>query len=172
MRALSLLLLSALPAVGAAPDADGYFELGIDYLKTGFFNHARAAFAESLLLAPGEAVPTVFLGVAACGERRSAAVCAYLLRLGYQRLPKDRTLSLDLPKLLPSPRALALLHADYTHRLRGEKGLVRRDLLSVLAFLEVHDGLPEKAPALEALRKLAPKDGFAQALTKRPRGAA
>ncbi|MHC4933519.1 MAG: hypothetical protein ACYTGV_15145 [Planctomycetota bacterium] len=172
MRALSLLLLSALPAVGAAPDADGYFELGIEYLKTGFFSHARAAFAESLLLAPGEGVPTVFIGVAASGEGRSAATCAYLLRLGYQRLPKNRTLRLDLRQLLPSPRALALIHADYAHRLRGEKGLVKRDLLSVLAFLEVHDGSPDTSPSLDALRKLAPKDVFALALARRPRGAA
>jgi tetratricopeptide (TPR) repeat protein len=172
VRALFLLLLSALPAVGAAHDADGYFELGLAYLKTGFFGHARAAFAESLLLAPGEAVPTVFIGLAASAERRSTPDCAYLLRLGYRRLPKDRSLSLDLRELLPSARALALIHADYTHRLRGEKGFVRRDVLTVLAFLEVHDGAPEKAPALEALLKLAPKDAFALALAKRPQGAA
>jgi hypothetical protein len=164
---LALLLLPVLPSPAgpATPDADGYFEIGLDYLRKGFFAHARSAFGESLILAPGEPVPTVFLGIATCGERRPGPVCASLLRLGYRRLPKDRGLRLDLTALLPSRKALELIHRDYARRLARVSGKdARRSLLSVLAFLEVHDRTPARAPSLAVLLKEHPKDPYALAL--------
>ncbi|MGH7163823.1 MAG: hypothetical protein ACREID_10100 [Planctomycetota bacterium] len=153
------LALAALLA--GAPDADNYFEVGLDYLHKGFFARARAAFAESLVRAPGQPVPLAFLGVAAAAEGRPDAQCAKLLRRAVARLPAGKSLRLDLPSRLPSPRALELMKEE----LRARPGL---DALAVLAFLEVHDGDPFHAPAADALLERLPDDPYARALTRRP----
>jgi hypothetical protein len=168
VRALLVLVLAA--SVGSAAPADDYFELGLDYLRKGFYERARAAFAESLVRAPGEPVPLVFLGLAAAAEGRAPAVCARLLRQGYENLPEGKTIRLDLRRQLPSARALALLHRRLSRGLGAATGARRLHLLSVLAFLEVHDGSPRSAPALDELEKRAPKDPYVRAL--RPRRAA
>jgi hypothetical protein len=150
---------------GAAPDADGYFDLGLEYLRKGFYRPARSAFAESLVRAPGQPVPLVFYAVAAAAEGRPTRSCAVLLRTAYTRLPAGKGLVLDLRRRLPSPRALALLQADLRRRLaRSTSEAQRIDALTVLAFLEVQDGTPATATALEALLKARPKDPFAKAL--------
>ena len=162
-----MLLVAASPA--AAAPADDYFDLGLDYLRKGFYERARAAFAECLVRAPGEPVPLVFLGVAAAAEGRAPSVCARLLRKGYENLPEGKSIRLDLREQLPSARALALLHERLSRELAAARPERRLHLLSVLAFLEVHDGSPRSAPALDELARRAPEDPYARAL--RPRKA-
>ena len=87
---------------GAAPDADAYFDIGLQYLRKGFYRPARNAFAESLVRAPGQPVPLVFYAVAAAAEGHSARSCARLLRTAYDRLPAGKGLALDLRRRLPS----------------------------------------------------------------------
>jgi hypothetical protein len=169
VRILLVVLVAA--STAAAAPADDYFELGLDYLGKGFYERARAAFAECLVRTPGEPVPLVFLGVAAAAEGRTPSVCARLLRRGYENLPEGKSIRLDLREQLPSARALALLHARLSRELAAARGgAPRLHLLSVLAFLEVHDGSPRSAPALDELTKRAPDDAYARAL--RPRKAA
>lgn len=150
---------------GAAPDADGYFDLGLEYLRKGFNRAARAAFAESLARAPGQPVPLVFYAVAAAAEGRSTRSCAVLLRTAYGRLPAGKGLVLDLRRRLPSARALALLEGDFRRRReRSTTAAERIDTLAVLAFLQVQDGTPATAAALDDLLAARPKDAFAKAL--------
>jgi hypothetical protein len=163
MRRLVLVVVLA-SVVQAAPDADEYFELGLEYLRKGFYRRARGAFSESLVRAPGQPVPMAFLAVASAAEGRPAGECAVLLRWAYRKLPKKKGLRLDLRKILPSARALDLLQKDYRRRLRRSKGEPRRQVLTVLAFLEVQDGDPATAAALDLLLKETPDDAYAQAL--------
>jgi hypothetical protein len=165
LRAL-VLVLSLAGGAAAGPSADRYFDLGLEYLKKGFFERARGAFSESLVRAPGQPVPMAFLAVAAAAEGRPVGECAQLLRWAYRRLPKGKALRLDLREVLPSPRALALLKGDYARRLERAAAAQRRPVLTVLAFLEVQDGDPATAPALDLLLKQAPKDTYALALAK------
>jgi len=171
MRRLGFVFVLASVAQ-ATPDADQYFDIGLEYLRKGFYARARGAFAESLVRAPGEPVPMAFLAVAGAAEGRRAGECAILLRWAYQALPKKKGLRLDLRKMLPSPRALALLQKDYRRRLGRAAGERRRHVLTVLAFLEVQDGDAATAPALDVLLKEAPGDSYAQALARlRPKPA-
>jgi len=164
MRAAAVLTLLALPC--AALDADGYFDLGLDYLRTGFFSRARASFGESLIRAPGAPVTLAFIGVAVCGEGREASLCARLFRMSTARLPKSKGLLLDLRKQLPSERTLTLLHADYTRRLARAKGRERIDTLTVLAFFEVQDGDPANSRAVAKLLEADANDAFALSLKR------
>jgi hypothetical protein len=163
MRAVVGLLLVA--GMVGADAADEYFEVGVDYLKKGFFKRAREAFSESLVRAPGQPVPLAFLGVASAAEGRPPAEAAILLRWAYERMPKERALRLDLRELLPSEKTLALLQDEYRRALaKDEKRPDRLHLLTVLAFLEVHDGDALHAPALDLLLKARPNDAYAKAL--------
>jgi hypothetical protein len=166
MRRLPALLLCV--AAAAAAEADDWFELGLDYLRKGFYGRARAAFAESLAGAPGEPVPLAFLGVAAAAEGRAPKECAAVLRQAYRRLPAGKALRLDLRPLLPAPSGLAALERDYASRLARAAPGERRPVLDVLAFLQVHDGDPATAPALEILRREAKGDPYAAALFPAP----
>jgi hypothetical protein len=163
-RLAALLLLAAGAAAGL--DADGYFEAGVVYLKKGFFAHARSAFAESLVRAPGQPVPMAFLALAGVCDGRPPAESATLLRWAHERLPPEKTLRLDLAAVLPSRRVVDLLQGDCRSTLGGARGTARIDLLTVLAFLEVHDGDPAQAPALDTLLREAPADPYAQALAR------
>ena len=149
-----------------ADEADDYFEFGLGYLKTGFFSDARAAFAESLVRAPGEAVPTAFTALACAGEGRDSRSCAYLLRLAYRRLPEKQTLKIDLDRHLRSARDRERIEARFRARLKDAKGAQRIDNLTVLAFFEVHGSgsTPGKSKALAALLKARPDDVYAIAL--------
>jgi len=160
------LLLLGLAPLAAADSADDYFEAGLRYLRRGFYAQARAAFAESLVRAPGQPVPLAFLGLASAAEGRAAPEGAQLLRWAYERLPKGKELRLDLRSILPSERALALLQAEYRRALERtpEQGTERLSRLTVLAFLEVHDGDPASAAALDLLLKEHPRDAYAKAL--------
>lgn len=161
MRAAALLLL-ALPAT--ALDADEYFEVGVGYLRKGFYGPARRAFAESLARAPGQPVPLAFLGLAAAAEGRPASEAAHALREAYARLPEGKTLKLRLPDLLPSPKALRLLGDECARRVaRARGGEERRDALSVAAFVEVHGG-GAGTPALDRLGAEFPGDAYASRL--------
>ena len=174
MRGFPFVVLAAmlLPAERAVGDeSDDYFELGLSYLKTAFYADARAAFSESLVRAPGQAVPTAFAGIAVAAEGRDSRSCAYLLRLAYERLPARRNLRLDLRKLMRSDGDLQLVEQRFQRRLndkkgRGSRGRGRIDNLTVLAFLQVQDGSPESSPALDRLLKERPDDSFALALKK------
>jgi hypothetical protein len=167
---IATLLLLATRA-GAAPGADAYFDIGLDYLRKGFYGGARAAFCESLVRAPGQPVPMALLAVAAAAEGRSAGSCAALLRGAYARLPDSTGLRFDLRALLPSARAHELLERDYRRALARARKEERRSILTVLAFLEVQDGDPGSAPSLDRL--LADRDGepYAPALDRLPRRA-
>jgi hypothetical protein len=156
-----VLLLLAAAALGQ--DADEYFEIGVTYLKQGFFGPARRAFGESLVQAPAEPVPLAFMGLAAAAEGRSAREAAWLLRQAYGHLPEGKTLTLDLAELLPSRRALRILQNDYRRRLAraDEKGL--KDVLTVAAFLEAYDG-SGSTTLLERLEREFPGDAFATRL--------
>jgi len=147
------LALTFLTAFAAADEADRYFELGLDYLRKGMYERSTAAFAESLVRAPGESVPLAFLGLSVAAAGRHPSEAALILRTGYHQLGDKQGIRLDLRKLMQSDKALAMLHTDLTRRLRGTKGRLRRDILGVLAFLEVHDATPLTAPALDALLK-------------------
>jgi len=159
---ISLLLL-ALAGSAAADEADDFFELGLRYLETAFYSEARSAFSESLVRAPGEAVPTTFAGIACAAEGRDSRSCAYLMRLGYQRLPARRTMRLDLNKVFRSAEDLRRLEARFRQRLARKRGRTR-DNLTVLAFLQAQDGSPASSPAVDALLKADPNDAFALAL--------
>ena len=167
MRALLLFLLAAV-ALGApdSPDADDYFEVGVDYLRKGFYARARSAFAESLVRAPGQGVPLAFAAVASMAGGYSSMECALLVRRAYELLPRGKTLALDLRKLLRSARTLQLLERDFS-RLAAKRKDERPYALTVLAFLQVHDGDPVSSPAVDELLKLDPDDAFALALKKR-----
>ena len=162
MRVVGLLL--AIVTAAAADEADEYFEVGLDYLRKGFFDRARLAFTESLVRAPKEPVTLVFLGVASAAEGRPASEAALFLRSGFALLRKGETLRLDLRRLLPSPRTPALLHKDAVRALQKARGKARLPLLQVMAFLEVMDGSPETAPSLDALLEAQPKGAFARSL--------
>jgi len=166
---LAILLAPVKPV--AAAEADEFFELGLSYLRTAFYADARAAFAESLVRAPGQAVPTAFAGIAVAAEGRDSRSCAYLLRLAYERMPARRSLRLDLRKVMRSDRDLRLIEKRFTRRMNDKKGRGSRgrgliDNLTVLAFLQVQDGSPETSPALDRLLKTRPADSFALALKK------
>jgi len=161
---ISLLLLALAGSV-AADEADDFFELGLRYLNTAFYREARSAFSESLVRAPGEAVPTTFAGIACAAEGRDSRSCAYLLRLGYQRLPARRTMRIDLNKVLRSAEDLRRLEARFQQRVERKRGRTR-DNLTVLAFLQAQDGSPASSPAVDALLKADPNDAFALALKK------
>jgi tetratricopeptide (TPR) repeat protein len=158
-RALLLLLAAA----AAAEDADEYFEIGVAYLRRGFFGPARRAFGESLAQAPLQTVPLAFMGIAAAAEGRAEREAAFLLREAYRNLPDGKTLRLDLAALLPSRRALRLLEDQYRRRLERATGADLRDALSVAAFLEVHGGA-EKTPALDRLEREFKGDAYASRL--------
>jgi len=158
-RAVLLLLAAA----AAGEDADQYFEIGVVYLRQGFFGPARRAFGESLLQAPGEPVPLAFMGLATAAEGRAPAEASWLLRQAYERLPEGKTLRLDLAAILPSRRALRLLLDEYRRRLERAGDGARKDVLSVAAFLEVHGGDPAM-PSLERLEGEFPGDGYASRL--------
>lgn len=158
-RALLLLLASAT----VAEDADQYFEVGVAYLRKGFFGPARRAFGESLLQAPGEPVPLAFMGLSAAAEGRAPREAAFLLREAYRNLPEGKTLRLDLAALLPSRRALRLLEEQYARRLERAAPGDLRHVLSVAAFLEVHGG-SGKTPALDRLAREFEGDAYASRL--------
>ncbi len=167
MRALALLALAAV-ALGApdSPDADDYFEVGVDYVRKGFYAHARSAFAESLVRAPGQAVPLAFAAVASMAGGYSSMECALLVRRAYELLPPGKTLALDLRTLLPSALTLQLLEQDFS-RVAAKRKDERPAALTVVAFLQVHNGEPGSAPAVDELLKLDADDAFALALKKR-----
>ncbi len=158
-RAACLLLLAA--SVGAE-DADGYFEIGVTYLRQGFFGHARRAFGESLALAPGEPVTLAFLGLASAAEGRPPAEAAKALRAAYANVPEGKTLRLDLDALLPSRKALRLLLDEHARNLRRARGSARLTPLSVLAFLEAQGG--GATPSLDLLEREFPGDAYATRL--------
>ena len=116
--------------------------------------------------APGEAVPTAFAGVASAGEGRDSRSCAHLFRLAYRRLPKKTGLRMDLNKRLRGARDRARIEKRFAARLRNARGQNRIDNLTVLAFLQVHDGSPKPSTALAALLKAQPSDPYALALKK------
>ncbi|MCK6458316.1 MAG: hypothetical protein L6Q95_00300 [Planctomycetes bacterium] len=159
-RALLLLLAAA---GAAAEDADQYFEVGVAYLRRGFFGPARRAFGESLLQAPGEPVPLAFMGLASAAEGRPPREAAFLLREAYRNLPEGKTLRLDLASILPSRRALRLLEEEYRRRLERAASGDLRDILSVAAFLEVQGG-SGKTPALDRLLREFEGDAYASRL--------
>jgi len=161
---ISLILLLFAGSV-AADEADEFFELGLSYLKTAFYAEARSAFAESLVRAPGQAVPTAFAAIASAAEGRDSRSCAYLLRLAYQRLPARRALRMDLRKMFRSAEDLRRVEARIQQRHDRGRGRVR-DNLTILAFLQAHDGGPETSPALDTLLQRYPDDAFGQALKK------
>lgn len=147
-------LLLALAAFSASPEEE-LFEAGVDYLSKGFFARARAAFAECLLAAPGEAVPTIFLGVSAAAEGRPARDVARILSLGVARMPEGKSLALDLRRRLPGAVALEAIRRRYASASGGEP---------VVAFLELFDGDPATAPALDRLLAGSPGDAYARGL--------
>lgn len=160
MRRSACLLLLA--AGVAAQDADEYFEIGVSYLRQGFFGPARRAFGESLARAPGQPVTLAFLGLACAAEGRPPAEAARALRAAYENLAEGKTLRLDLPSLLPSPRTLRLLLDECGRSLGRARGRERRDVLSLAAFLEVHGG--GMAPSLDLLEREFPADDYASRL--------
>jgi len=164
MRGIACLLLVA--ASAQADEADEFFELGLDYLRTAFYRDARAAFAECLVRAPGEAVPTAFTAVACAGEGRDSRSCALLFRLAYRRLPARTALAINLDVRLRSAGDRQRIERRFRKRLEGAKGQSRLDNLTVLAFFETHDGSPETSPAVDALLAARPDDPYALALAK------
>ena len=159
------MLLLALASSAAADEADDFFELGLSYLKTAFYSEARSAFAESLVRAPGQAIPTAFAAVASAAEGRDSRSCAYLLRLAQQRLPARRAMRIDLRKVFRSIEDLRRVEARFQQRYARKRGRTR-DNLTILAFLQAQDGSPETSPALDALMKKYPEDAFGLALKK------
>ncbi|MHC4960213.1 MAG: hypothetical protein ACYTGN_17805 [Planctomycetota bacterium] len=158
------LIVTVLAAAALADDADRYFSVGLRYLHTGHYEHALDSFSESLIRAPGEAVPMAFSGVAAAASGRHPSEAAMLLRTALHHLGDKHKISLDLRKQLPSARALFMLHTDYVRRLRSTRERLRRDILGVLAFLEIHDGDATTAPHLALLLKEFPDSAYAKAL--------
>ena len=160
MRRAAILLLVA--AAAAAQDADEYFEIGVTYLRKGFFGPARRAFAESLVRAPGEPVTLAFLGLACAAEGRPPAEAARALRAAYENLPEQKTLRLDAEALLPSRWTLRLLLDEHARRLKRARGPERRDVLTVAAFLETLRGAA--TPSLDLLELEIPGDAYASRL--------
>jgi len=158
-RVLLLLLATA----AFAEDADEYFEIGVSYLHRGFFGPARRAFGESLLQAPLEPVPLAFMGIASAAEGRDPREPSALLRAAYKNLPEGKTLRLDLAAVLPSRRALRILEDQYRRRLQRASETNLRDVLTVMAFLEVHGGADE-TPALDRLEREFEGDAYARCL--------
>jgi hypothetical protein len=156
-------LLFLLAATAAAEDADEYFEIGVSYLKKGFFGPARRAFGESLVQAPGQPVPLAFMGLASAAEGRDPREPAFLLREAYRSLPEGKTLELDLAGILPSRRAVRILEDQYARRLASAGSADLRDVLTVAAFLEVHGGA-KKTPALDRLEREFEGDAYASRL--------
>jgi hypothetical protein len=164
MRGIACLLLVATSA--PADEADDFFEVGLAYLRTAFYRDARAAFAECLVRAPGEPVPTAFAAVACAGEGRDSRSCAQLFRLAYRRLPARTALTMDLGARLRSAEDRERIERRFRQRLASARGQSRLDQLTVLAFFEMHDGSPETSPALDALLEARPDDPYARALAK------
>jgi len=164
MRAFVLVLLVAASSPAAELDADQYFEVGVDYLKKGHFEEARAAFSESLVRAPGQPVTIALCAVAGAAEGRPTGECALLLRWAVERTPPKKRLRFKLHELLPSPRALALLKAVYARRAKAPKR--KKAALTVLAFLELQDADPGVAKSLDLLLRADPKDAYARALDR------
>ncbi len=162
-RATFLLLV----AVAAGEDADEYFEVGVSYLRNGFFGPARRAFGESLAQVRGQPVTLAFLGLACAAEGRPPFEAARALRAAYENLPEGKTLGLDLAALLPSRKALRLLLDDYARRAGRARAGDLRDVLAVAAFLEVH-GLGA-TPSLDRLEHEFPEDGYATRLREAAR---
>lgn len=158
-RALLLLLVAA----AAAEDADEYFEVGVSYLRKGFFGPARRAFGESLVQAPAQPVPLAFMALASAAEGREPREAAFLLREAYKNLPDGKTLGLDLAAILPSERAVRLLGEQYERRLARASASELRDVLSVAAFLETQAG-NGKTPALDRLAREFKGDAYASRL--------
>ena len=164
MRIALMLLPFAALAVGE--DADEYFEIGVSYLKNGFFGPARRAFSESLAQAPGEPVTLAFFGLASAAEGRPPAEAAKALRAACANLPEGKTLTLDLGTLLPSRKALRLLLDDYARRAGKARGESLRSVLAVAAFLEVH-GATDGTPSLDRLEKEFGADDYVSRLRAR-----
>ncbi len=160
MRRAAILLLVAAAAV--AQDADEYFEIGVTYLRQGFFGPARRAFGESLVRAPGEPVTLAFLGLACAAEGRPPAEAARALRAAYANLPDKKTLRLDPNTLLPSRRTLRLLLDECAQGLVRARGRDRLDVLTVASFLEAQDG--GATPSLDLLLREFPGDAYASRL--------
>lgn len=164
MRAIAALL--CFTAFAAADEADDYFEVGLRYLRTGFYRDARAAFSESLVRAPNEAVPTAFTALACAAEGRDSRSCAYLIRLAYRRLPSKQRFQIQLDRVLATAANRIRIEKRFAKRLAESRGAGRIDNLTVLAFLQTHDGSPETSTAWTALKKERPNDAFVKALQK------
>lgn len=165
MRRPALLLLLA--AIAAGEDADQYFEVGVSYVRKGFFGAARRAFGESLAQAPGQPVTLAFLALASAAEGRPPAEAARALRAAYENLPEGKALRLDLAALLPSRKALRLLLDDYARRAARARPEALRDILTVAAFLEVHGG--SGTASLDRLEREFEGDGYATRLREAAR---
>jgi hypothetical protein len=150
----------------AADEADDFFEVGLKYLRTGFYREARAAFSESLVRAPSEAVPTAFTALACAAEGRDSRSCAHLVRLAYRRLPAKRHFRIHLSRMLASEADRVRIERRFTKRLAESRGSNRIDNLTVLIFLQIHDGSPDTSSALETLKKERPHDEFLKSLKK------
>jgi tetratricopeptide (TPR) repeat protein len=161
MRRASMLLVLA--ALAVAEDADEYFEIGVSYLKNGFFGAARRAFGESLAQAPGEPVTLAFLGLAAAAEGRAPAEVAKALRAAYANVPEKKALRLEIGTLLPSRKALRLLLDEYARHAARASGEKLRDVLAVAAFLEAHGGTGSM-PSLDRLEREFGADDYATRL--------
>jgi hypothetical protein len=157
VRRPALLLLLA--AIAAGEDADQYFEVGVSYVRKGFFGPARRAFGESLVQAPGQPVPLAFLALASAAEGRPPAEAARALRAAYGNLPEGKALRLDLAALLPSRKALRLLLDDYARRAARARAEALHEILTVAAFLEVHGG--RGTASLDRLEREFEGDGYA-----------
>ncbi len=151
-----ILTLSILALSVSAAEADRYFEAGLTYLKRGHFGPARAAFAESLLRAPGEPVTTALIAVAAAAEGYGESDIAALVRAAYRRLPRDQAFGFDLGKLLPS-KTLAHLKKDFA----ASSSWGARQ---VLAFLETHDADPQRSDTLAKLAQEKATDQTVRAM--------
>jgi len=164
VRGAVLVFLLLLAGVGRADPASGYFELGVDYLKKGFFQRAIAAFGESLRFEPAEGVPLAFAGIAASCDGRPAHLCARALRLAYRRLPENTALRLNLQELLPHPRSRSMVERVFLRRARRARSAAeQRDALTVAAFFQIHQPGEERSTALDALRRHFPDDAWAKA---------
>ncbi|MEE8104425.1 MAG: hypothetical protein V3T86_02705 [Planctomycetota bacterium] len=168
MRGAVLVSLLLLAGVGRADPASGYFELGVDYLKKGFFQRAIDAFGESLMFEPGQGVPLVFAGIAASCDGQPTRLCARAIRVAYRRLPENTVLRLNLQELLPHPRSRSMVEREFLRRAKRARTLPeQRDALTVAAFFRMHqpgaNAAREPAAALDALRKQFPDDAWAGA---------
>jgi hypothetical protein len=162
VRGAVLVFLLLLAGTGHADPAAGYFELGVDYLKKGFFDRAIAAFGESLIFEPDQGVPLAFAGIAASCEGRPTHLCARAIRIAYGRLPDGARLRLNLDKLLPNTRSRSLVEREFLRR--AKRALTRaeqRDALTVAAFFQNHHRGRSRRTALEALHSHFPNDAWA-----------